>query len=77
MSQLRDMAQNLPYDLGKTFNYNIDQIVAKRMSKNGTIDGIDIDTLVLDCEGAFYYILQEILYLTRDIIFNDGKIYII
>jgi len=41
MSELRDMAQNLPYDLGKTFNYDIDNIVAKRMSKNGTIDGID------------------------------------
>jgi hypothetical protein len=41
MAQLRDMTQNLPYDLGKTFNYDIDNIVAKRMSKNGTIDGID------------------------------------
>ena len=41
MAELRDMAQNLPYDLGKTFNYDIDNIVAKRMSKNGTIDGID------------------------------------
>ena len=41
MSQLRDMAQNLPYDLGKTFNYDIDNIIAKRMSKNGTIDGVD------------------------------------
>jgi hypothetical protein len=41
MSELRNMTQNLPYDLGKTFNYDIDNIVAKRMSKNGTIDGID------------------------------------
>ena len=41
MSELRAMSQNLPYDLGKTFNYDIDNIVAKRMSKNGTIDGID------------------------------------
>lgn len=41
MSQLRDMADNLGYDLGKKFNYDIDQIVAKRMSKNGTIDGQD------------------------------------
>jgi hypothetical protein len=41
MAELRDMTQNLPYDLGKTFNYDIDNIVAKRMSKNGTIDGID------------------------------------
>lgn len=48
MSQLRDMAQNLPYDLGKTFNYNIDQIVAKRMSKNGTIDGTDFKKIEED-----------------------------
>lgn len=41
MVQLRDMAQNLPYDLGKTFNYDIDNVIAKRMSKNGTIDGTD------------------------------------
>lgn len=41
MAQLRTMAQSLPYDLGKTFNYDIDNIIAKRMSKNGTIDGQD------------------------------------
>jgi hypothetical protein len=48
MSQLRNMAQNLPYDLGKTFNYDIDNIVAKRMSKNGTIDGIDFKEVEKD-----------------------------
>jgi hypothetical protein len=48
MSELRDLAQNLPYDLGKTFNYNIDQIVAKRMSKNGTIDGVDFKKIEED-----------------------------
>ena len=48
MSQLRDLAQNLPYDLGKTFNYNIDQIVVKRMSKNGTIDGTDFKKIEED-----------------------------
>jgi hypothetical protein len=39
MAELRTMAQNLPNDLGKTFNENIDSIIAKRMSKNGYMDG--------------------------------------
>jgi hypothetical protein len=39
MAELRGMAQNLPYDLGKTFSNDIDQIIAKRMSKTGYMDG--------------------------------------
>jgi hypothetical protein len=38
---LRKMAQNLPDNLGETFSKNIDEIIAKRMSKNGSMDGID------------------------------------
>lgn len=41
MANLRQMAQNLPHDLGETFSKNIDQIIAKRLSKNGSMDGID------------------------------------
>jgi len=52
MAELRDMAQNLPYDLGKTFNYDIDNIVAKRMSKNGTIDGVDFKKVEEDLSKA-------------------------
>jgi hypothetical protein len=52
MSELRDMASNLSYDLGKKFNYDIDQIVAKRMSKNGTIDGIDFKKVEEDLSAA-------------------------
>jgi hypothetical protein len=40
MAELRGLAQNLPHDLGKTFNTDIDQIIAKRMGKNGYMDGI-------------------------------------
>jgi hypothetical protein len=52
MAQLREMSQNLPYDLGKTFNYDIDNIIAKRMSKNGTIDGTDFKKVEEDLSKA-------------------------
>lgn len=41
MAELRNLAQGLPNNLGDTFNTNIDQIIAKRMSKTGTMDGIN------------------------------------
>lgn len=53
MSELRDMTQNLGYDLGKKFNYDIDQIVAKRMSKNGTIDGEDFKRVEEDLSKLY------------------------
>jgi hypothetical protein len=40
MANLRKMAQGLPGNLGETFSNNIDDIIAKRMSKNGTMDGL-------------------------------------
>jgi hypothetical protein len=40
MANLRQMAQGLPGNLGETFSNNIDDIIAKRMSKNGTMDGL-------------------------------------
>jgi hypothetical protein len=40
MTNLRQMAQGLPGNLGETFSNNIDDIIAKRMSKNGTMDGL-------------------------------------
>jgi len=52
MAELRNMASNLSYDLGKKFNYDIDQIVAKRMSKNGTIDGEDFKKVESDLSKA-------------------------
>jgi hypothetical protein len=39
MAELRTMVQSLPGGLGKTFNENIDSIIAKRMGKNGYMDG--------------------------------------
>lgn len=41
MAELRDLSKGLPGNLGQSFNENIDQIIAKRMSKNGSMDGID------------------------------------
>ena len=51
MSELRNLAQGLPNNLGDTFNTNIDQIVAKRMSKTGTMDGINFKEAESDLSG--------------------------
>jgi hypothetical protein len=51
MADLRNMAQGLPNNLGDTFNTNIDQIIAKRMSKNGTMDGINFKEAESDLSG--------------------------
>lgn len=51
MSELRSMAKGLPNNLGETFNENIDQIIAKRLSKNGSMDGINFKEAESDLSG--------------------------
>jgi hypothetical protein len=51
MAELRNLAQGLPNNLGETFNTNIDQIIAKRMSKTGTMDGINFKEAESDLSG--------------------------
>ena len=51
MSELRNLAQGLPNNLGETFNTNIDQIIAKRMSKTGTMDGVNFKEAESDLSG--------------------------
>lgn len=51
MSELRSMAQGLPNNLGQTFNENIDQIIAKKMSKNGSMDGINFKEAESELSG--------------------------
>jgi hypothetical protein len=51
MSELRNLTQGLPNNLGETFTTNIDQIIAKRMSKTGTMDGINFKEAESDLSG--------------------------
>ena len=68
MSELRSMAQGLPNNLGETFNHNIDQIVAKRMSKNGSIDGVDFKKVEEDLsKKAKSYLSPQSTAAERDL----------
>ena len=61
-----NISENFPLS-GKDYNQDNKKIVITKTYQNIVNEYKNFDTLCIDCEGAFYYILQEMEYILDNI----------